>query len=816
MTGDIHELDYSERLKYLNKLRDTGHIIKAETKIVDNEKDLREAVKYFSSQEGSEGAYLKIFHGFPYLLTGETKENIKFKNAFSWDCEVKRADKIKGANAWSYLCIIRDPEGNEVPVGKSYNTSIGRAETESLQEGDILKISFVNLNKYVDPETKKVWYNMWSPRPLLWREDKKKPDNTLTAEKLVKASKGTVAEKPWPKRYEGDDASLTLHQNESVTKGKIVKVNDKVGIVSKDTFDNLTSLLSGDTPPSFSSDWKQPYEPLKSTNKQLADDWRLFVAAIANLNAGKDEPFTYKDIYTWATECLKEINKRVKAGSMTFTISKEKSEAYQKLWNAVSKKVSSNLSDVMDAPGIYLVSPHAELIAAGKKTLIVKSRDFSNQCDKELILCSSGLCFGTLKMKLPKEATRDELDELYPAHRITPEEIKEWWPDTKVFYLYDLYDISIWDKPRHADIPHGIQTFIKNVKLTDADEDQDCGKAWEVLFANGMAIQYFEKEKDADHFITSGKKDPEWFDFNRKRYTWVKRDRKAPHHCWPVNRKPIEWKVSEKDSYINKSLAQINPPGAEIDEDAEGYMESPSEDKKWLGMIQFDSRKKNVGIDFRWQVSDSTIAAFTVFVPKGLSEVPENPADAKKILTKEILPLVKETMADPLKKFNCQPKDNISATKGVFEEMVGYGPGYDKKRFMWTVDSFEVEHGCKKPHYVELFCDGDFINGRIIFVKIPNKAEWEKTPEGTYTWMFFKAKTSTPYVLSTRAVKKKWIPAYGASALPRNLRDKVPEKYRYWKKKDEKIRLEVRDELVEVIKEKLVKLDERRKKEGKV
>jgi len=103
----------------------------------------------------------------------------------------------------------------------------------------------------------------------------------------------------------------------------------------------------------------------------------------------------------------------------------------------------------------------------------------------------------------------------------------------------------------------------------DADKDQGCGKAWEVLFANGMALQYFEKEEDADHFIASGKKDPGWFDFNRKRYTWVKREGKPPHHCWPVNKKPIEWIPSEKDSYLDGELAPVNPSGVELGEERE-------------------------------------------------------------------------------------------------------------------------------------------------------------------------------------------------------------------------------------------------------
>lgn len=188
---------------------------------------MREAVKYFASQDGSEGAYLKIFHGFPYLLTGKTRENLKFKSTFSIDCKVIDIHKVKDADAWNYLCVIEDEKGNDTPIGRTYNSSI------KVSRGDILKVEFVNLSQYTDPETKKVFFNWWSPRIIMAREDKNKPDNTLTAEKLVKASHGTVAEKPWPKRYESDDVLLTLHTKGNVAPGKIVKVNDKIGIVSK-------------------------------------------------------------------------------------------------------------------------------------------------------------------------------------------------------------------------------------------------------------------------------------------------------------------------------------------------------------------------------------------------------------------------------------------------------------------------------------------------------------------------------------------------------------------------------------------------------
>ena len=227
----------------------------------------------------------------------------------------------------------------------------------------------------------------------------------------------------------------------------------------------------------FALDWQLPYKSEESTNAQLADDFRLFVAAVANLDAGKNEPFSYEDIIKWAVSCVKEIVKRVKTKDMKYSISKEKSEHYEKLWKEVAKKLSEEELTILavnspdsDSQAIYLVSPHAELISARKKRLIVKSRDFSQMCKKELIFCSSGLCFGTLKMKPPRKCPLSELDELYPLHRITPAEIKDWWPEVKEFYCYDIYDVTIWKSPRHAEIPQGVQTFIKKVKFLDSEE----------------------------------------------------------------------------------------------------------------------------------------------------------------------------------------------------------------------------------------------------------------------------------------------------------------------------------------------------------
>lgn len=179
---DIHNLDYSERLKFLNKLPNSKHIIKAENKIVNNAEDLRKAVALFSSREGSEGSYLKRYD-FPYELDGKSLLNLKYKNTFSIDAQVEEVHEVKGGKSWNYRCVLKD--GNKkIPIGKTYNTGI------KLKAGDIVKVSFVNLNKYFDLKQKKVFYNWWSPRVIMAREDKKNPDNSATADKLVETSHG--------------------------------------------------------------------------------------------------------------------------------------------------------------------------------------------------------------------------------------------------------------------------------------------------------------------------------------------------------------------------------------------------------------------------------------------------------------------------------------------------------------------------------------------------------------------------------------------------------------------------------------------------
>ena len=449
---DIHELSYSDRLKALEKLHDSKHIKKADYKFVQSSTELRKAVEHYASQPGSEGAYLKRAD-FPYELDGKTLLNLKYKNTFSIDAKVVDVHEVKDANAFNYLCVIEDENGIDVPIGRTYNTSI------KVEEGDILKVEFVNLSQYTDPDSRKVWFNWWSPHVIMAREDKKKPDHVLTAKKLVEVSHGTVAEKAWPKRY--------------------------------------------------------------------------------------------------------------------------------------------------------------------------------------------------------------------------------------------------------------------------------------------------DQEQDSD-----------------------------PYNVYP------------------------------------------DESKNWKGMCHSHIRGRSVHLDLRFRISKDFLIGWTLYIPKGLSKDPETFAEAKALNEKEIMPIVRETLSNPMKKFNVGKKAPEPIAWATYEGTVQPGSiGATKKEHghFIIIDSFDVQFGASKSYFHEYFCNGKIFNGRLVFRLLENKAEWEKTDEGMMTWMMFNAlKSPSPYVISARAVKKKWVPPFGVSALPKTIRTKIPNGFQYWKIEDTSKRRDVRDELVNIIKEKLLKLDSIRQGEFKL
>lgn len=223
--GDIHNESFSVRREHLERKPTGDHIKIAELKIVKSEKELAPIIKYFSAIPGSEGAMVKSMNKMVYELDGMTTYMVKFKKEADLDSEVvdiKQVVKTKGLkkpklmNIFNYLCIIRDERGNPIPVGRCYNIAPKTLKMKRpLKIGEILRVAFVNLNKYTDPKTGEVWYNWWAPRPIEWRFEKKKPDSTFTAERIVTQTHGERKSRPFPKRYKDVFKKLKMDEFES-------------------------------------------------------------------------------------------------------------------------------------------------------------------------------------------------------------------------------------------------------------------------------------------------------------------------------------------------------------------------------------------------------------------------------------------------------------------------------------------------------------------------------------------------------------------------------------------------------------------------
>ncbi|MHC5058614.1 MAG: DNA adenine methylase, partial [Planctomycetota bacterium] len=129
------------------------------------------------------------------------------------------------------------------------------------------------------------------------------------------------------------------------------------------------------------------------------------------------------------------------------------------------------------------------------------------------------------------------------------------------------------------------------------------------------------------------------------------------------------------------------------------------------------------------------------------------------------------------------------------------------------VDGGVCEYGARREGYREYFLTSDRRVGggatvRAVFTKLngtkldgtkPVGMKPESPRQGA--WLFSLPADGTPYVLSDRAVKAGWGPPEGISALPRSVRDGVPEGMRYWAHGDESARRRTRDALVEALRD---------------
>jgi len=180
-----------------------------------------------------------------------------------------------------------------------------------------------------------------------------------------------------------------------------------------------------------------------------------------------DHKATFKEL----VELAKELNpKKIYITNYRTSLMKHKSQILEELkpWNGEILKDGQEAEIVFKAlaekaDGLYLVKPHAQLIASGEKTLIIKSRKY-DIAGKRFILCDHDYAYGEIVLDKPSVIRSwMEFLQLAPKHLITPREVEAWhW--SFPLYAYPIKEFKAYSKPIRVKLPLGIQTFVKDIE----------------------------------------------------------------------------------------------------------------------------------------------------------------------------------------------------------------------------------------------------------------------------------------------------------------------------------------------------------------
>jgi len=235
--------------------------------------------------------------------------------------------------------------------------------------------------------------------------------------------------------------------------------------------------------------------------------------------------------------------------------------------------------------------------------------------------------------------------------------------------------------------------------------------------------------------------------------------------------------------------------------DGDPYLTTPAEDGTYRYVVQEHFRGRSVHADLRIETGGGSLIGWTLNTQ--IAGRPEQPV--------ETLDEARENVGSGHSRIDwetgevtdgvvTEPKAPSDTSWLEFEGVIEPGsPGATAglPGVIVIVDGGVCEYGAQRLGVHEYFLtpsgDGGF-RGRVLFTRVESSTEGRGA-----IWLLAKPEDPTPYVLSDRAVEDGWVPPPGLSALPKQVRDEIPEEYRYWEKPGEAERRDRRDALVRAL-----------------
>lgn len=233
----------------------------------------------------------------------------------------------------------------------------------------------------------------------------------------------------------------------------------------------------------------------------------------------------------------------------------------------------------------------------------------------------------------------------------------------------------------------------------------------------------------------------------------------------------------------------------------------PFNDEEHQFVMQHHFRGKSCHIDFRVKLDDYLLG-FTIFdlkpdtIKEPVSTLPEARSIDKNWSTYFKMTDKVQTQVEALRTKlqitwkTAEPLEWLDF-EGVQERgRVGGSENYEG--VFHIVNKGKVWFGAQKPGFTELFLESPMFTGRWVVRRIPSPYVQER-PREVFLELLWKPEEQTPYVLTTRARQKHWIPPKGISCLPPDIREKIPTKYKYWVRENKSDALAIRDALIKAI-----------------
>ncbi len=134
---------------------------------------------------------------------------------------------------------------------------------------------------------------------------------------------------------------------------------------------------------------------------------------------------------------------------------------------------STDSSEGLVTKGINLKSPHARMIWAGSKKLIVDGEYYKELIGKNVYLINGQLCYGIISIKEPKKIELKEFNELSDLHQLTNDELLERWEKLDEFYAYEFDVVDLFDSPKEVELKN--KRLIENVKFLSTTSGVSAG-----------------------------------------------------------------------------------------------------------------------------------------------------------------------------------------------------------------------------------------------------------------------------------------------------------------------------------------------------